>query len=326
MQDVFSGFCEKFERINTYLALIKYPEQLFSISPAKTLNHAGKSIFCFPIPGENLDPATVKSFGQEWQKFHHFAEVDLQDFGQKYFRLLHEVDLPKETLVADFGCGSGRWTRFFAPQAGHVVAIDPSAAIFAAAEVLQKIPNISLVNASIEQLPFLEETFDFGFSLGVLHHIPDTPKAMRDCVKTIKKGGFFLCYLYYNLDNRGWGFRALFAGVNLLRRLISSLPAGAKQLICNILALGVYLPLVSLSRLAKSLGVAAKIRAKLPLNAYENSSFYILRNDALDRFGTPLEQRFSKMEIEKMMTVAGLTDIRFSDQVPFWCAIGKRSF
>ena len=49
---------------------------------------------------------------------------------------------------------------------------------------------------------------------------------------------------------------------------------------------------------------------------------YILRNDSLDRFGTTLEKRFSKREIYKMMEDNGLVDIRFSDDAPFWCALG----
>ena len=49
-----------------------------------------------------------------------------------------------------------------------------------------------------------------------------------------------------------------------------------------------------------------------------------MQNDALDRFGTPLEQRFTKKEIEKMMIDCGLTEIVFSAQTPYWHAIGKK--
>ena len=49
-----------------------------------------------------------------------------------------------------------------------------------------------------------------------------------------------------------------------------------------------------------------------------------MRTDALDRFGTRLEHRFSKAEVESMMTAAGLGDVRFSDRVPFWVACGRR--
>jgi hypothetical protein len=47
-----------------------------------------------------------------------------------------------------------------------------------------------------------------------------------------------------------------------------------------------------------------------------------MRTDSLDRFGTKLEQRFTKVEIENMMRAAGLKDIKFSSSVPFWCAVG----
>ena len=59
-----------------------------------------------------------------------------------------------------------------------------------------------------------------------------------------------------------------------------------------------------------------------PLAVYRRQSFYTMRTDALDRFGTRLEQRFTRREITAMMTEAGLTDIKFSDDFPFWCAVG----
>jgi SAM-dependent methyltransferase len=301
-------------------------ERVLNQSPAQVVRTQYREIPCFSIGEENLDRATVASFGEEWKKFHDFAEADLRDFGEKYFSLLSKVILPENPLVADLGCGSGRWSKYFAPRAGHIIAVDPSEAIFAADVLLADTPNVSLVKASIDALPFADETFDFAFSLGVLHHIPDTAKAMRDCVKKVKIGGYFLVYLYYNLDNRAWPYRALFSLVNGLRSLISRFPQGLKKLACDLLALLVYWPLVSLTRLLKTLGVPKELRAKLPLHAYENSSFYILRNDALDRFGTPIEQRFSRSEIEAMMQAAGLNEIRFAEHLPYWCAIGRKFF
>ena len=59
-----------------------------------------------------------------------------------------------------------------------------------------------------------------------------------------------------------------------------------------------------------------------PLSAYRNYGFYVMRTDALDRFGTRLEQRFTKNEIKQMMESSGLKDITFSEKSPFWCAVG----
>ena len=49
-----------------------------------------------------------------------------------------------------------------------------------------------------------------------------------------------------------------------------------------------------------------------------------MRTDALDRFGTQLEQRFTKKQIQEMMEVAWLDRIKFSDAVPYWCAVGYK--
>jgi len=49
-----------------------------------------------------------------------------------------------------------------------------------------------------------------------------------------------------------------------------------------------------------------------------------MRTDSRDRFGTPLEQRFTKTEIEQMMHAAGLKDIVFSNHQPYWTALGYK--
>jgi len=62
----------------------------------------------------------------------------------------------------------------------------------------------------------------------------------------------------------------------------------------------------------------------MPLSYYRDRSFYVMRTDALDRFGTRLEKRFSRAEIESMMSAAGLGTIVFREGAPFWCAVGSR--
>jgi hypothetical protein len=63
----------------------------------------------------------------------------------------------------------------------------------------------------------------------------------------------------------------------------------------------------------------------LPLSAYREASFYTMRTDALDRFGTRLEHRFTREQIRQMMEQSGLDDIRFHERVPYWIACGRRS-
>ena len=63
----------------------------------------------------------------------------------------------------------------------------------------------------------------------------------------------------------------------------------------------------------------------MPLSYYRSRSLYVMRTDALDRFGTRLEHRFTRKEITGMLESAGLRDIVFSENAPYWCAVGLRS-
>ena len=205
-----------------------------------------------------------------------------------------------------------------------IEAIDPSESIFAAAKILDDVDNVRITQASVDNIPFPDESFDLVFSLGVLHHIPDTFKAMASAVKKVKKNGYFLVYLYYDFENRGVLFKFLFSIVTLVRKVISKLPNKLKKISTDIIAIIIYYPFSLISRLVKFLS-KSDLYLKLPLSYYSDKSFYVMRNDSFDRFGTPLEQRFNKTQINDMMTKCGLSEIVFSKKSPYWHAVGKKA-
>ena len=88
------------------------------------------------------------------------------------------------------------------------------------------------------------------------------------------------------------------------------------------LAIAVYWPLARLARLVVRLG---RDPSRLPLFQYRNRSFAVMRNDALDRFGTRLEKRYSRQEVRDLLEQAGLADVEFSDGPPWWVAVGRRA-
>ena len=63
-----------------------------------------------------------------------------------------------------------------------------------------------------------------------------------------------------------------------------------------------------------------------PLHHYMNMPFVMLANDALDRFGTSLEQRIIKAEITEMLRLVNfdISTLRFSDNEPFWTFAAKK--
>lgn len=282
-------------------------------------------IASFLIDNEsNLDEDTVKSFGDEWLKFNSFTSEEINVAGNQYFDIVGKGILNKNTVVLDLGCGSGRWTKYVAKKVKLIEAVDPSDAVFSAFNLNQNEKNVRVTQASVSNIPFDDETFDFVICLGVLHHIPNTQKALEDVVKKIRKGGSILLYLYYNLDNRGIFYKSLLQVATIFRIIISKLPHWLKKLCCDLIAIIIYMPLVLITRsLLNIFGMRSWIK-KIPLSYYSDKSFNIIRNDALDRFGTPLEQRFSKIQIEQMMLRAGLKTICFSSNEPYWHVLGTK--
>ena len=161
---------------------------------------------------------------------------------------------------------------------------------------------------------------DFGYSLGVLHHLPDTQQGIRECARKLKPGAPLLLYLYYAFDNRPAWFRFIWRLSDLLRRFISTLPFALRSPLCDLIAALVYWPLARISKLLEKAGLNVD---HFPLSSYRNRSFYSMRTDALDRFGTRIEKRFTRKQISSMMEAAGLEGIVFSES-PCWCAVGYK--
>ncbi len=294
--------------------------------PQNRLQYKDKSIASFISDGDsNIDKKTVESFGEEWSKFAHFSEEDLRVAGDQYFDIITEKMVNKDTVVLDVGCGTARWSRYIASKVKFVEGIDPSKAVYSALEMTKDLNNVRITQADTDCLPFEDNSFDFVFSLGVLHHIPDTEMAMMKSVKKLKKDGYFLVYLYYRFDQRSAFFKMFFYMSHVIRKVVSLLPTGLKKFVCDIIAIAVYMPMVVLTKIVKALAPKSKAYTEIPLSYYADKSFNIIRNDSLDRFGTPLEQRFTKVEIQAMMEKAGLTDIIFSNNEPYWHAVGRKS-
>jgi ubiquinone/menaquinone biosynthesis C-methylase UbiE len=276
-------------------------------------------------PAANLDPATVAGFGREWSRFDQTAVPagELQRTFDAYFAVFPWEDLPPGAEGFDLGCGSGRWARLVAPRVGVLHCIDASGeALDVARAALRDAPNCRLHHASVDALPLADGSMDFGYALGVLHHVPDTAAAIAAAARALKPGAPLLLYLYYALDNRSPAYRALWRLSDLVRRGVANLPEGAKVASTTAIATGVYWPL---ARAARALERRGHDVENVPLSFYRERSFQTMRTDAYDRFCTPLERRFDAAEIRAMMTAAGLREIVFSPDPPFWCAVGRRS-
>jgi ubiquinone/menaquinone biosynthesis C-methylase UbiE len=273
----------------------------------------------------NVDEATVSGFGDEWAAYtqEELDPAEQQKLFDQYFSAFPFDALSEGAEGFDLGCGSGRWAELAAMRVGQLHCVDPAAkALAVARRRLKHVGNVRFHECGVDDLPFTDGSQDFGYSIGVLHHVPDTAAAMAACVRKLKPGAPFLLYIYYAFDNRPGWFRVLWKGSELGRGAISRLPFGAKKAATTAIAAIVYWPLAQCASLLEKIGASI---GNFPLSEYRYRSFYSMRTDALDRFGTGLEQRFSRAEIEAMMRNCGLDDIRFREGPPFWVACGRKA-
>lgn len=254
------------------------------------------------VVNHNIDFGAVARFRDEWCRF-------------------DQSNLP-EDVGFDSECGCGRSAMIVAPNVGKLHCIGPSAALRVVRRNLENRSNCAFISADADPIPLAGRSMDFGYSLGVLHHIADTTKAMAQRLRKLKADAPFFVGLYYSFGNRSAWFRALWWTSKLIRNIVSRSPFGLRFIFSQLFAFVVYLPLARGAVLAERRGVNV---SNFPLSNYRNGSFYTMRADALDRFGTRLEQRFSKAEIMIMTRAAAPRRTQFSNNgEPFWRAVGYR--
>jgi SAM-dependent methyltransferase len=186
-------------------------EQLECPGCSESLEPTSDSLACpsdhtYPIVGgvPRFTPPSsyADSFGFEWTSFPRLQlDSDENQESAETFRTktgLAPEDVVGKTVL-DAGCGMGRFTHVVARWgADRAVGADISRAVEAAAGNLGAFPSVALLQADLRALPFPPDSFDIVFSIGVLHHTPDTFEALARIAKLVKPGGTLAVWVYWN--------------------------------------------------------------------------------------------------------------------------------
>lgn len=254
------------------------------------------------VPDTDDARRTQASFGYEWTHFNDWQPSGETNFTD-YFAGLDLGSL-RNAAVLDAGCGMGRHARQIAPHARAVVAVDFSAAIEQAARNTAPQANVTCMQADLTRLPLRDETFDYVYSLGVLHHIADTEGTLAGLVRKVKPGGRIRIYLYWKRE----GFVGLLLSLATAARLVTTrLPFPLLRALCWLLSVVLFGAVILPYRLLGALGVRGI--DNWPLWVYTKYPFRVLYNDQFDRFSAPIEKRYSPDEVRAMLARLGLTDI-----------------
>jgi SAM-dependent methyltransferase len=250
--------------------------------------------------------ATARSFGFEWTRFSEMYSEWERNFDE-YMSPLDPTQL-KGKRVLDAGCGSGRHAYYASRFGAQVWAVDLGPAVEIARRNTSQCANVQVVQADLNRLPFERESFDLVYSIGVLHHLPEPEAAFRNILDFVKPGGAIQVYLYWKPE--GQPFKAFMLGlVSLTRSVTTRLPHRALYALSYPAAWLAFASFVWPYKAMRRIPGLRSAAERLPMKQYADYPFRVCVNDQFDRFSAPIENRYTRREVEAWLKRAGLEEV-----------------
>lgn len=248
---------------------------------------------------------TAASFGFEWTTWSTLLPAYERN-ARFYFDPLG-VDSLDGALLVDIGCGTGRHAYYAARWGARVVGLDLSPAI----EVAKRnagTERTMFVQADLLHPPFAPATFDIAVSFGVLHHLPEPEAGFLAVHQLVREGGRVSIYLYHSFQGQPVK-RAGRMAFDAMRLVTTRLPHPVMHVAAYGLGGAFTLGFVTPVRLMRRFRATREAAAGVPFATYADYPFSVMVNDQFDRFATPIENRYTRSEVEAWFTRAGLEDV-----------------
>lgn len=240
---------------------------------------------------------SVERFGYEWTKY---AGYDAENFGR--FLESTRSKLKPGMVVLDAGCGAGRHLEALAGTGMEVVGVDLSWAVEAASRRVSNHPRLHIVQADLCRLPFRCPTFDFVYSLGVLHHLPDPARGVLSLVGHIRPGGFLLAWVYMRTTRK--------VLLEPVRRVLRLVPSRGIDRLSLLLAVAEYALLVGPYAWCCRFRGRAILPRLVParIREYARLGFRVSRTDWYDRLAAPVSRPMTREEARSLLALAQLSE------------------
>ena len=235
---------------------------------------------------------TQISFGYEWTEFPHYAvdnfSVFIEPLARGFFAGKFGLDV---------GCGAGRHVKHATSLGAEVIGVDLSHAVDSAALLNRDNPRAHFVQGDILRLPFLRNVFDFVYSLGVLHHLPNPEAGFHQLVQGLRSKGSIFIWVYQRTKRKEW--------LEHVRRVTTRLPLGALKTISWAAAALEYGIVVNLYRLFHWSSMVSRTTPGR-IKEYAGYDFLSSYTDYFDRLSAPISHCYSQADVQGWFERAGL--------------------
>jgi SAM-dependent methyltransferase/uncharacterized protein YbaR (Trm112 family) len=263
---------------------------------------------------------TAQSFGYEWTRFPEmYAEWE-----QSFLNYMHPhgPEFFRDKKVLDAGCGNGRFAHYAGKYGAEVWAIDLGPAVEVARINTEHAGKVQVLQADLHRPPFAPESFDFIYSIGVLHHLPDPEAAFQNLLRYLKPRGEIQIYLYWRPEGQPIK-RALLSVVAATRMITTRLPHGAVYALAFPAAVAAFAFFVWPYRIIKTIPGLKAIAEKFPMKQYASFPFRVCVNDQLDRFSAPIENRYTRQDVNDWLNRAQLEKTKVNAAYG-WVGTGRK--
>lgn len=261
-----------------------------------------QGVACFVDLGSYAD-----SFGFQWHRYNR-TQLDTEECRQSESDFRQRTGFTPEDLkgklVLDVGCGMGRFAEVATRWGARVVGIDLSAAAQVAARNLADRDFVAL-QADVFALPFALESFDYIYSIGVLHHTPDCEKAVKALPPFLKPGGSFAVWLYSGY-NKWYRFSDIYRRVT--HRMPPRLLHGILSVVVPVLN-GVDRGLRLIPGVGKPL--AGAVHHVFPVNRHAQKGWRVL--DTFDWYSPRYQSKHTYEQVFRWFESCGMEDLHVVD-------------
>lgn len=251
------------------------------------------------VPSEDY----VINFGFEWSRYAR-TQLDQNGSHKSEETLGRKTGFTPEQLkgkwVLDAGCGMGRFAEVASRWGAKVVAIDLSRAAEVAAQNLADRDNVWVCRADLRRLPFALASFDYIYSVGVLHHTPNCEESFKGLLPYLKPDGSIAIWLYS-------AYNKYYRMSDIYRKYTTRLSPRSLHRVC-VMADPLYYIHRGLRRLPGGRYVSGILSWLLPMSMHPDREWRIL--DAFDWYSPKFQSKHTYEEVARWFEDCGLVNLR----------------